>query len=106
MWYEWIGAHHADDSDITLALVASDVTITPFENLAREEMRRILVSCIELLPENQKRAWLQRFAGIAKPSDIAPVLDAKPNIVRAWLSRGSKSLAECVNGRMGPGGSE
>lgn len=75
--------------------------IDPEASRLRQEL---LHECLEELPERARAVIEERYRGQKPIREIATRLEWKEESVRVALSRARKSLAECVEGKLGAGG--
>jgi len=88
----------SDEAGRMPALDPADPAPDQLAGLIREEMRQIVVECLPAL-EPEYRAVLKMRAKGAKYEEIALRLGTNENTVATWVSRGIKSLSQCVRKR-------
>src|SRR5436190_341697 len=74
------------------------------EDGALEERRRILRTCLEKLPERQRRLVEEVYGGDRSMKDIAGETSQTPNAVYKLLRRIRAALFDCVDRKAAPGG--
>lgn len=74
------------------------------EDGALEERRRILRTCLEKLPERQRRLVEEVYGGDRSMKDIAGENSQSPNAVYKLLRRIRGALFDCVDRHVSPGG--
>ena len=72
----------------------------PLDALIQSERQTLLAHCIPELDRDYRAVIELRMGGLAY-GDIAHRLRVNPNTVATWLSRGIRTLAQCVRRRMG-----
>jgi RNA polymerase sigma factor (sigma-70 family) len=72
--------------------------------LIQKELQQIVVECMPALDADYQRVLRMRADGL-KYGDIALVLGVSENTVATWVSRGIRTLAQCVRRRTQPPGS-
>jgi len=70
--------------------------------LIRKELQQIVVECMPALDADYQRVLKMRANGL-KYGDIATRLGVSENTVATWVSRGIRTLAQCVRRRTQPG---
>jgi RNA polymerase sigma factor (sigma-70 family) len=71
--------------------------------LIQKELQQIVVECMPALDADYQRVLRMRADGL-KYGDIALVLGVSENTVATWVSRGIRTLAQCVRRRTQPPG--
>jgi RNA polymerase sigma factor (sigma-70 family) len=70
--------------------------------LIQKELQQIVVECMPALDADYQRVLRMRASGL-KYGDIALHLGISENTVATWVSRGIRTLAQCVRKRTQPG---
>jgi RNA polymerase sigma factor (sigma-70 family) len=70
--------------------------------LIQKELQQIVVECMPALDADYQRVLRMRASGL-KYGDIALHLGISENTVATWVSRGIRTLAQCVRRRTQPG---
>jgi len=73
------------------------------EALIQKELQQIVVECMPALDADYQRVLRLRAMGL-KYGDIAARLGVSENTVATWVSRGIRTLAQCVRRRTQPPG--
>jgi RNA polymerase sigma factor (sigma-70 family) len=71
--------------------------------LIQRELQQIVVECMPALDADYQRVLKMRANGL-KYGDIAQRLGVSENTVATWVSRGIRTLAQCVRRRTQPPG--
>ncbi len=78
---------------------AEGFLFNPEMTYRQKEMERILFSCINELPDDQKGVVIMKEYEGMKFREIADVLNTSENTVKTWLYRGLKSLKKRMEER-------
>jgi RNA polymerase sigma factor (sigma-70 family) len=89
-----------DDSS-TDRLERADPAPDQLDALIQKELQQIVVECMPALDSDYRRVLKMRADGL-KYGDIALRLGVSENTVATWVSRGIRTLAQCVRRRMQP----
>jgi RNA polymerase sigma factor (sigma-70 family) len=73
------------------------------DTLIQKELQQIVVECMPALDVDYQRVLKMRASGL-KYGDIALRLGVSENTVATWVSRGIRTLAQCVRRRTQPHG--
>jgi len=92
---DWLS--EGEDGTVADAGTLASSFALPEEALEREEVRQIIRSFIEELPQDQQRLFLTRYLGGLSSSDIAQSWGMNANTVRSQLSRARKALQERID---------
>jgi RNA polymerase sigma factor (sigma-70 family) len=90
-------AGRADDSSIH-SLERADPAPDQLDALIQRELQRIVVECMPALDADYQRVLKMRASGL-KYGDIALRMGVSENTVATWVSRGIRTLAQCVRKR-------
>ena len=91
----------ADDSAIHLD--RADPAPDQLDALIQRELQQIVVECMPALDADYQRVLKMRASGL-KYGDIALRMGVSENTVATWVSRGIRTLAQCVRRRTQPPG--
>jgi RNA polymerase sigma factor (sigma-70 family) len=69
--------------------------------LIQRELQQIVIDCLPALDADYRRVLKMRASGL-KYGDIAERLGVSENTVATWVSRGIRTLGQCVRRRMQP----
>jgi RNA polymerase sigma factor (sigma-70 family) len=92
----------ADDNAIH-RLDRADPAPDQLDALIQRELQQIVVECMPALDADYQRVLKMRASGL-KYGDIALRMGVSENTVATWVSRGIRTLAQCVRRRMQPRG--
>ena len=68
------------------------------QNMFDEEMKILIKSCLEKLPDNLRRVMLDRGLGF-KQRETAITLNVSPNTIADWAVRAGRLMRACVKGK-------
>lgn len=91
------------DQDTIHQLDRPDPAPDQLDALIQKEMQQIVVECMPALDADYQRVLRMRADGL-KYGDIAMRLGVSENTVATWVSRGIRTLAQCVRRRTQPPG--
>jgi len=91
------GGHFANRLD------RADPAPDQLDALIQKELQQIVVECMPALDADYRRVLKMRADGL-KYGDIALRLGVSENTVATWVSRGIRTLAQCVRRRTQPRG--
>jgi RNA polymerase sigma factor (sigma-70 family) len=91
----------ADDNSIRLD--RADPAPDQLDALIRRELQQIVLECMPALDADYQRVLKMRANGL-KYGDIALRMGVSENTVATWVSRGIRTLAQCVRRRTQPRG--
>jgi RNA polymerase sigma factor (sigma-70 family) len=86
-----------DDSGLN-RLERADPAPDQLNALIQKELQQIVVECLPALDQDYRRVLKMRASGL-KYGDIAVRLGVSENTVATWVSRGIRTLAQCVRRR-------
>jgi RNA polymerase sigma factor (sigma-70 family) len=92
----------SDDNTIH-RLDRADPSPDQLDALIQKELQQIVVECLPALDADYQRVLKMRANGL-KYGDIAQRLGVSENTVATWVSRGIRTLAQCVRRRTQPAG--
>jgi RNA polymerase sigma factor (sigma-70 family) len=95
-------AGRADDSALR-RLDRADPAPDQLDALIQRELQKIVVECMPALDADYQRVLKLRASGL-KYGDIALRMGVSENTVATWVSRGIRTLAQCVRRRTQPRG--
>ncbi len=95
-------AGRADESAIH-RLDRADPAPDQLDALIQRELQQIVVECLPALDADYQRVLKMRANGL-KYGDIALRMGVSENTVATWVSRGIRTLAQCVRRRTQPRG--
>jgi RNA polymerase sigma factor (sigma-70 family) len=90
-----------DDSPLN-RLDRADPAPDQLDALIQKQLQQIVVECMPALDADYQRVLKMRAKGL-KYGDIALRLGVSENTVATWVSRGIRTLAQCVRRRTQPG---
>ena len=85
-------------------LERADPAPDQLDALIQKELQQIVVECLPALDADYQRVLKMRANGL-KYGDIAQRMGVSENTVATWVSRGIRTLAQCVRKRTQPRGS-
>lgn len=91
----------AEDSSYGNRLNHADPAPDQLDALIQKELQQIVVECMPALDADYQRVLKMRAGGL-KYGDIALRLGVSENTVATWVSRGIRTLAQCVRRRTQP----
>lgn len=91
------------DQDSIHPLERADPAPDQLDALIQKELQQIVVECLPALDVDYQRVLRMRADGL-KYGDIAVRLGVSENTVATWVSRGIRTLAQCVRRRTQPPG--
>jgi RNA polymerase sigma factor (sigma-70 family) len=97
---EFAAGWNQDDSVVN-RLDRADPAPDQLDALIQKELQQIVVECMPALDADYQRVLKMRADGL-KYGDIALRLGVSENTVATWVSRGIRTLAQCVRRRMQP----
>jgi len=89
------------DEDSVNRLDRADPAPDQLDVLIKKELQQIVVECMPALDADYQRVLKMRADGL-KYGDIARRLGVSENTVATWVSRGIRTLAQCVRRRTQP----
>jgi RNA polymerase sigma factor (sigma-70 family) len=92
------------DDDTMQRLERADPAPDQLDALIQKELQQIVVECLPALDADYQRVLKMRANGL-KYGDIAQRMGVSENTVATWVSRGIRTLAQCVRKRTQPRGS-
>jgi RNA polymerase sigma factor (sigma-70 family) len=90
-----------DDDSAANRLDRADPAPDQLDALIQKELQQIVVECMPALDADYQRVLKMRAHGL-KYGDIAQRLGVSENTVATWVSRGIRTLAQCVRRRTQP----
>lgn len=90
-----------EDESVANRLERADPAPDQLDALIQKELQRIVVECMPALDADYRRVLKMRANGL-KYGDIALRLGVSENTVATWVSRGIRTLAQCVRRRTHP----
>ena len=84
-----------------IQLDRADPTPGQLDALIQKELQEIVMECLPALDADYQRVLKMRASGL-KYGDIAVRLGVSENTVATWVSRGIRTLSQCVRRRMQP----
>jgi RNA polymerase sigma factor (sigma-70 family) len=87
----------------TSRLDRADPAPDQLDALIQKELQQIVVECLPALDADYRRVLKMRANGL-KYGDIAQRMGVSENTVATWVSRGIRTLAQCVRKRTQPRG--
>ena len=97
------GWRDRETSSATNRLDRADPAPDQLDALIQKELQQIVVECMPALDADYRRVLKMRADGL-KYGDIALRLGVSENTVATWVSRGIRTLAQCVRRRTQPRG--
>jgi RNA polymerase sigma factor (sigma-70 family) len=91
------------DESATNRLDRADPAPDQLDALIQKELQKIVVECLPALDADYQRVLKMRASGL-KYGDIALRMGVSENTVATWVSRGIRTLAQCVRRRTQPRG--
>jgi RNA polymerase sigma factor (sigma-70 family) len=91
----------AGDDSFANRLDPADPAPDQLDALIRKELQQIVVECLPALDADYQTVLKMRASGL-KYGDIALRMGVSENTVATWVSRGIRSLAQCVRRRTQP----
>jgi RNA polymerase sigma factor (sigma-70 family) len=88
-------------ADAQYRLDPADPAPDQLDALIQRELQQIVIDCLPALDADYRRVLKMRASGL-KYGDIADRLGVSENTVATWVSRGIRTLAQCVRRRMHP----
>ena len=73
-----------------------DGGLSPFEDLNQKKISEFVQRNVEKLPDNQRDAVRLFYLEERKLHEVAAMMDAPLNTVRAWIRRGRLLLRKCL----------
>ncbi len=92
-----------DGDNATSRLDRADPAPDQLDALIQKELQQIVVECLPALDADYQRVLKMRANGL-KYGDIAERMGVSENTVATWVSRGIRTLAQCVRKRTQPRG--
>ncbi len=98
-----LAAGRAENDSATDRLDRADPAPDQLDALIQKELQQIVLECMPALDADYRRVLKMRADGL-KYGDIALRLGVSENTVATWVSRGIRTLAQCVRRRTQPRG--
>ena len=96
-------AGRTENDSVTDRLDRADPAPDQLDALIQKELQQIVLECMPALDADYRRVLKMRADGL-KYGDIAQRLGVSENTVATWVSRGIRTLAQCVRRRTQPRG--
>jgi RNA polymerase sigma factor (sigma-70 family) len=96
-----VDAGMAQGADAVDFLDPADPAPDQLDALIQKELQEIVVACLPALDADYRRVLKMRASGL-KYGDIAERLGVNENTVASWVSRGIRTLSQCVRRRTQP----